>query len=349
MIHSFPHLIAGTDTQVAPPPASTGEPGYTCSAKYLFNLPIFQLLHFTAFQVMMIHSFPHLIAGTGTQVGPPPASTGEPGYTCSAKYLFNLPIFQSLHFTAFQVMMIHSFPHLIAGTGTQVGPPPASTGEPGYTCSAKYLFNLPIFQSLHFTAFQVMMIHSFPHLIAGTGTQVGPPPASTGEPGYTCSAKYLFNLPIFLSLYFTAFPHLIAGTGTQVAPPPASTGEPRHTCSAKYLFNLPIFQSLYFTAFQVMMIHSFPHLIAGTGAQVALPPATQRKAAGGKSGKGKCYSLYCSCFLCHADMLQIPPGSTSAPQKNTKAGGRSGKGKCTCTLLGIVYVQLVTMLLYAYQ
>ena len=142
----------------------------------------------------MIHSFPHLIAGTGTQVAPPPASTGEPGYTCSAKYLYNLPIFQSLHFTAFQVMMIHSFPHLIAGTGTQVAPPPASTGEPGYTCSAKYLYNLPIFQSLHFTAFQVMMIHSFPHLIAGTGTQVAPPPASTGEPGYTCSAKHLFNL-----------------------------------------------------------------------------------------------------------------------------------------------------------
>ena len=112
MIHSFPHLIAGTDTQVAPPPASTGEPGYTCSAKYLFNLPIFQSLHFTDFQVM-IHSFPHLIAGTDTQVAPPPASTGEPGYTCSAKYLFNLPIFQSLHFTAFQVMMIHSFPLLL--------------------------------------------------------------------------------------------------------------------------------------------------------------------------------------------------------------------------------------------
>ena len=97
-----------------------------------------------------------------------------------------------------------------------------------------------------------------------------------------------------------SFPHLIAGTGTQVAPPPASTGEPGYTCSAKYLFNLPIFQSLYFTAFQVMMIHSFPHLIAGTGAQVAPPPAKRKKAAGGKSGKGKCYSLYCSCFLCHA-------------------------------------------------
>ena len=182
---------------------------------------------------------------------------------------------------------------------------PASTGEPGYTCSAKYLFNLPIFQSLHFTAFQVMMIHSFPIFIAGTGAQVGPPPASTGEPGYTYSAKYLFNLPIF--------------------------------------------QSLYFTAFQVMMIHYFPHLIAGTGAQVAPPPVKRKKAAGGKTGKGKCYSLYCSCFLCHADMLQIPPGSTSAQKTNTKAGGRSGKGKCTCTLLGIVYVQLGTMLLCAYQ
>ena len=285
MIHYFPHLIAGTDTQVAPPPASTGEPGYTCSAKYLFNLPIFQSLHFTAFQVM-IHSFPHLIAGTDTQVAPPPASTGEPGYTCSAKYLFNLPIFQSLHFTAFQVM-IHSFPHLIAGTDTQVALPPASTGEPGYTCSAKYLFNLPIFQSLYFTAFQVMMIHSFPHLIAGTGAQVAPPPAKRKKAAGGKSGKGKCY-----SLYCSCF--LCHADMLQI---PASTGEPGYTCSAKYLFNLPIFQSLHFTAFQVMMIHSFPHLIAGTGAQVAPPPAKRKKAAGGKSRKGKCYSLYCQGFI----------------------------------------------------